>query len=66
MAGYTKQFLLQAALSKNAYYKVPVSPEMEKLFSDHYDRVGKDKFRIATALDAAAIKEFKATGYCNL
>lgn len=31
-----------------------------KMCSDFYDKVGKDKFRVWTSLDADAIKVFKA------
>lgn len=65
MAGYTKEFLVSAAISKWKYYDVNtdfIKPLMEK----HFDDVGRDKFRTATALDAAAIKDFKNTGYCNI
>lgn len=65
MAGYTKEFLIDAFLSKSKFYELPTD-DLRKLAEKHYDEVGKDKFRISTALDAAAIKEYKATGYCNL
>ena len=65
MAGYTKEFLVNAFLSKFDYYKVD-STKTRALAEKHYDEVVKDMFRISTALDAAAIKEYKATGYCNL
>ena len=65
MAGYSKEFLISAFLSRFEYYRVPTD-NVRKLAEKHYDEVGKDKFRISTALDAAAIKEYKATGYCNL
>ena len=65
MAGYTKEFLVDAFCSKSKFYKVD-DTFIRKLANEHYDKVGKDKFRISCALDAAAIKEYKATGYCNL
>lgn len=65
MAGYTKEFLVSAFLSKFDYYKVD-SSKTRVLAEKHYEKVGKDKFRVSCALDAAAIKEYKATGYCNL
>lgn len=64
MAGYTKEFLVDAFLSKFKYYKMDTT-NLQKLAEKHYDEVGKDKFRISTALDATAIKEYKATGFCN-
>ncbi len=65
MAGYTKEFLVDAFISKSKFYGLDTT-ELRKLAEKHYDEVGKDKFRISTALDAAAIKEYKATGVCNL
>jgi len=63
--GYTKEFLVNASVSKWKYYGVD-DTAIRKLSNDYYDQVGKDKFRTSCALDAAAIKEFKATGFCNL
>ena len=34
---------------------------LEKLATDLYDKVGKDKFRTYAALDADAIKKYKDT-----
>lgn len=65
MAGYTKEFLISAFLSRFEYYKVPTD-NVRKLAEKHYDEVGKDRFRVSCSLDAAAIKEYKATGFCNL
>lgn len=65
MAGYTKEFLINAFLSRFEYYKTPTE-YLRELAEKHYDEVGKDKFRASCSLDAAAIKEYKATGYCNL
>lgn len=65
MAGYTKEFLVNAFLSKSKFYELDTT-KLKALAEKHYDEVGKDKFRTSTALDAAALKEFKATGFCNL
>ncbi len=65
MAGYSKQFLVDAFLSRFKYYKLPIE-NLEKMANEHYDRVGKDTFRTHCSLDAAAIKDYKATGFCNL
>lgn len=68
MAGYSKQFLIGAFLSRFVYYNLPEEriQRLESMASTHYDEVGKDKFRASCSLDAAAIKEYKANGFCNL
>lgn len=59
MAGYTREFLIDAYVSR---YE-PLGPEicdMEyKLACQLYDRVGKDLFRTYASLDAAAIRKYK-------
>ncbi len=56
---YTKAFLVDAY----AYRFIPLGQEayadMYVLGEDHFDKVGKDQFRIAASLDAEAIKEYK-------
>ncbi len=64
MAGYTKEFLIDAFMSR--YIKcnlisVESLEQMEKMAIDLYDRVGRDKFRAYASLDADAIKQYKAT-----
>lgn len=64
MAGYSKEFLIDAFLSR--YIACPlISIEklenLEKMAVDLYDRVGRDKFRVYASLDADTIKEYKAT-----
>jgi hypothetical protein len=62
MAGYSKQFLVDAYLSRFILSK-QFSPEqiesLEVLASKCYDTYGKEKFRTYASLDADAIKEFK-------
>lgn len=65
MRGYTKEFLVDAFLSKSKFYGLDTT-KLKALAEKHYDEVGKTKFRTSTALDAAAIKEYKSTGFCNL
>ena len=60
--GYTKEFLVEAFISR--YRPVMDNKDFDfieyvKLINTHYDEVGKDKFRVAASLDAAAIKEYK-------
>lgn len=62
MAGYTKEFLVAAFVSR---YKACdlISPEkiasLEKMANDFYDNVGRDKFRVYASLDAEAIRAYK-------
>ena len=62
MAGYTRQFLVEAFTDK---YRPVFKTEDEfydfviRMGYDHYDKVGKGKFRVDTGLDAQAIKEYK-------
>ena len=34
--------------------------KLEKMYSDFYDKVGRDKFRVYASVDADAIKAYKA------
>lgn len=57
MAGYTKEFLVDAYLSrflKTANIEILVQLEADAI--KLYDRVGKDEFRKYASLDAEAIK----------
>jgi hypothetical protein len=58
-AGYNREFLISAFLSR--YYSLPEDrfEIQEKLAEKFYDEVGKDKFRTYCSLDAAAIREYK-------
>lgn len=67
MAGYTKEFLIDAFVWR--YMDVLEKDTKEqfdnyvKMVTDFYDKVGRDKFRVWCSLDAAEIKKFKlATG----
>ena len=67
MAGYSKEFLVDAFVSR--YLPVFDKKPKEafdayfKMVSDFYDEVGRDKFRTWCSLDAEAVKKFKlATG----
>ena len=58
MAGYSKEFLVDAYLSR--YLKVAGNlPALRSMAEQQYDRDGKDKFRVSASLDAEAIKKFK-------
>lgn len=62
MAGYSREFLVSAFADK---YEV-VFADIDDFYDfkirmgyDHFDKVGKDQFRIDCSLDAAAIKKYK-------
>ena len=60
MAGYSKQFLIDAFLSR--YLRactIEQLENLEKMATDLYDRVGRDKFRDYASLSAEAIREYK-------
>ena len=58
MAGYTKEFLIDAYLSR--YINVTGNvPALRNMAEQHYDNVGKDSFRVSASLDADALKKFK-------
>jgi hypothetical protein len=62
MAGYTKEFLIAAFMSryiKCTLISIESLENMEKMAVDLYDRVGRDKFRSYASLDADAIKLYK-------
>lgn len=62
MAGYTKDFLIDAYLSRFFDVKDIAIEQLELLEANAiklYDRVGKDKFRDYASLDAGAIREYK-------
>ena len=64
MAGYTKEFLVDAFLSKFINCNIITVEQMESLermANNFYDEVGRDKFRVYASLDADVIKRYKAT-----
>jgi hypothetical protein len=64
MAGYTREFLVDAFMSRYVACQlitVESLENLEKLATELYDRVGRDKFRTYASLDADAIKTYKAT-----
>jgi hypothetical protein len=64
MAGYTREFLIAAFMSRYVacqLISVESLEHLEKLATELYDRVGRDKFRTYASLDADAIKTYKAT-----
>lgn len=62
MAGYSKEFLVDAYVSRFDGVSVDTALLRDQAVK-HYDKVGKDQFRVAASLDAQEIKKFKlATG----
>jgi len=64
MAGYTKEFLVDAFLSRFincSLITIEQLEELEVMANEFYDKVGRDTFRLYTSLDAEAIRTYKAT-----
>lgn len=59
MAGYTKEFLIDAYLSRFTKVVGVKLPALRDMAEQHYDLVGKDAFRVSASLDADALKKFK-------
>ena len=63
MAGYTKEFLVDAFVSRYEVLGAVIAHKQRALAEATYAEFGKDKFRVLTSLDADALKKFKlATG----
>jgi hypothetical protein len=63
MAGYSKEFLVDAFLSRYIACPLIAIEKLELLeqqAANLYDRVGRDKFRVYASLDAEALREYKA------
>lgn len=62
MAGYSKDFLISAFMSRFLrceLISVEKLCDLEEMASRFYDEVGRDKFRIYASLDAEAIRTYK-------
>jgi hypothetical protein len=62
MAGYTKEFLIDAFMSRYVTcdsISIEKLERLEMMANDLYDRVGRDQFRVYACLDAEAIREYK-------
>ena len=64
MAGYTKEFLVAAFMSR--YIKCSTIPieqleSLEQIANNTYDKYGRDKFREYASLTPERIREYKAT-----
>jgi hypothetical protein len=60
MAGYTRDFLLEAFASRYEPLGLTAVESQYALAAKTYDKFGKDKFRAYASLDAEAIKQYKA------
>jgi hypothetical protein len=56
---YTREFLVDAYLSRYTQVVGVKLPALREMAEQHYDTVGKDQFRVSASLDAEAIKKFK-------
>jgi len=64
MAGYNKEFLVDAFMSRFltcSLISIEKLVELEDMANTFYDEVGRDKFRTYCSLDAEAIKLYKTT-----
>jgi hypothetical protein len=59
MAGYTRDFLLNAYVSRYEPLGLEAVESLYKIGAQTYDKFGKDKFRAYASLDAKAIREYK-------
>lgn len=62
MAAYTKEFLVDAFMSRFltcSLISIEKLVELEDMANRFYDEVGRDKFRTYCSLDAEAIKVYK-------
>ena len=60
MAGYTRDFLLEAYASRYEPLGLEAVDSLYKLAETAYDKYGKDQFRVYASLDASAIRQYKA------
>ena len=63
MAGYTKDFLVDAFLDRFVNCSLITLDQlesMETMANRFYDEVGRDKFRVYSSLDADTLKTYKA------
>ena len=61
-AAYTKDFLISAYLSRfMECCTIEQLENLEKIATDFFDKVGKDKFRTYASLDAEAIRKYKSS-----
>jgi len=62
MAGYSREFLIDAFLSRYiscTLITIEQLVNLEQMANDLYDRVGRDSFRSYASLDAEALRTYK-------
>lgn len=62
MASYTKEFLIDAFMSRYiecSLISIEQLESLESMADKFYDEVGRDKFRVYASLDAEAIRVYK-------
>lgn len=59
MAGYTKEFLIDVAISRFEILGVESAENMRPMFEIHYNKVGKEEFRKHASIDAETIRNYK-------
>ena len=62
MAGYTKEFLIDAFMNRYVacdMISIEKLERLEQMANDLYDRVGRDQFRVYACLDAEAIRDYR-------
>lgn len=60
MAGYSKEFLVDAFMSRYITLEdIDCLVRLEEMANTYYDKVGKDAFRVYASLDAEAIRKYK-------
>lgn len=65
MASYSKEFLVSAFLSRYVSLSTDKFQKLETMADNLFDEVGRDKFRVYCSLDAEALRDAKASGFCT-
>lgn len=58
---YSKEFLIDAYMSRFYSVPLPLRLTLETLAEKHYDAVGKTAFRASASLDAAALSAYRSS-----
>ena len=59
MAGYTKEFLVAAFISRYVDVAENTFEALVDMADGFYDEVGRDKFRVYCSLDAEALRKYR-------
>lgn len=60
MAGYTREFLIDAYLWRFSTVDIETLLKLEEVANKTYDTYGKEKFRSYASLDAEYLRNYKA------